>query len=296
MQRRRRLTAAEREDRRRRDRERLEEAARELLTSEGWQRWVAIRRHNGLARYSLGNQLLIAVESGRRGPPATYVVGYRWWAQHGYNVRRGEKAIRILAPIRRLVEDADGEECLGVVGFRAVAVFDRSQVDPGPDAVELEPPREPLTGDSHAAQLGAVEQLLVEIGCSVSYEEIPGATNGYYRAKTGEVAIEASLAANAKLRTLFHEAAHALIDRTADVELSYEEEEVMVETAGHVAAGAVGLDTTGEAVSYLASWGEDGALDAVRRSAELIDRTARRLEDAVRLAQGSEPEGQPASA
>jgi hypothetical protein len=39
----RRLSEAERAERRRRDRERLQPAAKELLTSEGWQRWVRVR-------------------------------------------------------------------------------------------------------------------------------------------------------------------------------------------------------------------------------------------------------------
>ena len=51
----RRLTHAEREARRRADRDRLDEAARALLSSEGWQRWLRVRATNGLGRYSLGN-------------------------------------------------------------------------------------------------------------------------------------------------------------------------------------------------------------------------------------------------
>jgi hypothetical protein len=51
MSTRRRLTDAERARRRAQDRERLEQAARQLLTSEGWQRWVRVRARNGLARY-----------------------------------------------------------------------------------------------------------------------------------------------------------------------------------------------------------------------------------------------------
>ena len=82
----RRLTDAEREARRRADRERLEEAARALLSSEGWQRWVRVRATNGLARYSLGNQLLIALQR----PDATYVAGFRAFLDLNRCVRRGD--------------------------------------------------------------------------------------------------------------------------------------------------------------------------------------------------------------
>jgi hypothetical protein len=56
---RRRLTDEERAQRRAQDRERFEQAARQLLSSDGWRRWIEIRSRNGLARYCL-------VISGRR--------------------------------------------------------------------------------------------------------------------------------------------------------------------------------------------------------------------------------------
>ena len=46
----RRLSDAERAERRRKDRERLQRAVEQLLTSEGWQRWVRARASHGLAR------------------------------------------------------------------------------------------------------------------------------------------------------------------------------------------------------------------------------------------------------
>ena len=149
-----------------------------------------------------------------------------------------------------------------MVGFRAVAVFDRSQVDAGADAIELEPPSEPITGDSHSHHLEAIERLARELGITVDYAEVPGAARGYYDPRTKAIVVERSLPANARLRVLLHEAAHALIDREDDAKLSYAEEEVVVEIAGHVAASAIGLDTSGEAIPYVAGWGESGALDA----------------------------------
>ena len=57
----RRLTEQEREQRRAQDRQRLKNAAEQLLTSEGWQRWVQVRARCGLARLSLSNQPLVAL-------------------------------------------------------------------------------------------------------------------------------------------------------------------------------------------------------------------------------------------
>lgn len=287
------LTEAEREERRAEDRRRLEQAARELQTSKGWQRWVAVRRHNGLGRYSLNNQLLIALTCWRRGIDPTFVAGYRWWSEHGYQVRKGEKAIRILGPVRRWVEDEETRERrLAVVGFTGVPVFERSQVDAGPDATPLEPERKPIAGDSHERYLEPVAETLRADGIAVEFGpiEIDGA-GGYYHRPTTTIRVEQELGANARLRVLLHEGAHALVAAAAaeaeeadeqPPRLSYAEEECVVETAGHVVAASLGLDTSGEAVPYVAGWGESGALEAVARAAALVDEIARRLEDAAR--------------
>jgi hypothetical protein len=49
----RRLTDAEHDARRQADRARIEQSARALLTSDGWQRWIGVRATNGLSRYSV---------------------------------------------------------------------------------------------------------------------------------------------------------------------------------------------------------------------------------------------------
>src|SRR4051812_12922717 len=123
--RRRRLSDAEKDARRRADRERLEHAARELLTSDGWKRWIRVRATNGLARYSLRNQWLIALECHRRGITPTYIAGFRAFLQLNRGVRKGERAIRILAPVAVKERDEHGEETGAKrISFRTVPVFD----------------------------------------------------------------------------------------------------------------------------------------------------------------------------
>ena len=50
---RRHLSEDERTARRNTDRDRLEQAARALLTTDGWQRWIKVHATNGLSRYTL---------------------------------------------------------------------------------------------------------------------------------------------------------------------------------------------------------------------------------------------------
>jgi hypothetical protein len=121
----RKLTERERDERRQADRDRLENAARELLSSGGWARWVRVRANNGLGRYSLRNQWLVAADCHRRGITPTYVAGFRSWLALNRVVRKGSKAIYILAPVTVKRHDTDGQETGEKrIFFRSVPVFD----------------------------------------------------------------------------------------------------------------------------------------------------------------------------
>src|SRR4051812_16692587 len=127
------LTEAERSARRRADRERIESAARALPTSDGWQRWIKVRASNGLSRYSLRNQWLIAIDCHARGIRPTYVAGFRAFLALGRCVRTGERAIKILAPVAVKQLDDDGEDSgERRIFFRAAGVFGRPPTEPPP--------------------------------------------------------------------------------------------------------------------------------------------------------------------
>jgi hypothetical protein len=99
----RRLTEAERDQRRARDRKRLKQACEQLLSSEGWHRWVRARARNGLARYFVSNLCLILLAN----PDASFVAGFKAWLELGYCVRKGEHASWILAPMPTHRRDRD---------------------------------------------------------------------------------------------------------------------------------------------------------------------------------------------
>jgi len=276
----RRLSEAERAERRRQDRERLQSAAEQLLCSEGWQRWVRARASNGLARYSLTNQLLVALQSGGR---ATFVAGFKQWLALGYCVKRGSRALRIMAPMPVKARDCDSGEETGqtITLFKAVPVFFQEQVEPLPagEPTPLEPPREELTGDSHAHLLPRLVGFCESLGYSVTFEPVDGAAGGWCDRKAKRIVVDAGVAANAQLRTLVHETAHALGVNYR--QYSREQSEVLADTICFVACSSVGLAVDGESIGYVAGWGEDGALEAVTEFAATIDALARRIEDAL---------------
>ena len=282
------LSEAERAERRARDRERLQRAARELLTSDGWQRWVRARAL--FHHYSLRNCLLLAAQCHERGIDARRVAGFRAWLKLGRCVRKGEKGLVVLAPIpvkRR--EDGEERDDARIV-FRSAFVFADSQTDPLPGVTPapLEPPCEPLSGDSHRHVLERLQAFAREIDFEVAVEPISGSAGGWCDPKRRRIVVDAGLSANAQVRVLVHELAHAL-------GVGYEQfgrarAEVIVDTVTFVVCRAVGLRVDGESVPYVAGWGEDGALDAVLEFAETIDALARRLEDALIDPAEAEPE------
>lgn len=262
------------DERRREDRERLEQATRELLTSEGWQRWLETRKR--FHTYSLNNQLLIAIQC----PEATRVAGYKTWQSLGRQVVKGSKGIRILAPmkIKRDVETATGgTETKQFLLFKCVSVFDVSQTE-GDPLPENPATNEPLTGDSHADYLPALETFAASIGAPVRYETL-GREGGYWDKHKGEIVLADRHAPNAAVRVLVHEIAHALggIDYTR---YTREHAESIVEAVAYVVCSGLGLDTSGSSVGYVAGWGADD-IDALRTYAETIHTLATKIETAL---------------
>jgi antirestriction protein ArdC len=105
----------------------------------------------GLQRYSPLNQLLILSQC----PHATDTAGYVGWQERGYQVRKGEKAIYIVAPHeKRKAEGEEGEEDNRPVGFHRTPVFDISQVVPikEGDQEEIEPAADPEGGEENAGE------------------------------------------------------------------------------------------------------------------------------------------------
>jgi hypothetical protein len=285
------LSEAEREQRRRADRERVQEATRELLSSEGWARWVRARAM--FHAYSASNCMLIALQCHQRGIAAEGIAGFRTWIKLGRAVRKGQRAIRILAPITVTQKATDGEEDgeRRRVFFKTTFVFDVSQTDPipGVEQAPLQPPCEPLTGDSHAHLIEPLVAFAESLGYEVRLVPIPGATGGWCEIRARRIVVDADTSANAQVRTLVHEIVHALgVDYQR---YSREQAEVIVDTTTLIVLAGVGLDVSGETIPYVAGWGEDGALDAVSEFAQLIDRLARQIAGAIDTACESDPVG-----
>jgi hypothetical protein len=196
---RRKLTDEERAERRARDRELTEQAVARLRCSAGWQAWLAVRARTGLRRYSLRNQLMIALQD----PAATRVAGFRAWLALGYCVRRGETSrigvwahrepskTRLQAWRENGADPAERPKPF----YRLEPVFDTLSRDRlggfSRDAVARL-----KTLDRLAWTLPVLERLAAELGVTVAFEPLADGHDGYYRPSDRRIAISTAVAVN----------------------------------------------------------------------------------------------------
>jgi len=202
------------------------------------------RFHN----YSFGNVLEIA----RQRPNATRVAGMYAWNQLGRRVKKGEKGIRILAPIVGIKRKKDEEAEKDVtkqntrilVGFRNAYVFDVEQTD----GAELPAMRE-ISGDvgaNHDRLISFIEEQGIEL---VFTENIAPALGTSYG---GRIAILPGQSKAEEFSTLVHELGHELLHkaerRTTTTKVVKETE---AEAIACVVGKAVGLQTGSASADYI---------------------------------------------
>ena len=202
------------------------------------------RFHN----YSLGNILEIA----RQKPDATRVAGFWKWKELGRSVKKGEKGIRILAPIvgikRKKKEEAEKDitkqNVPVLVGFRSAYVFDVSQTD----GAELPAMREISgnVGENRDRLISFIERQGIELVFTERNAPALGMSYG------GRIAILPEQSKAEEFSTLVHELAHEMLHkaerRTATTKTVRETE---AEAIAFVIGKAVGLETGSASADYI---------------------------------------------
>jgi hypothetical protein len=69
--------------------------------------------NNGFHIYSFNNTILAWIQR----PDFSLLAGYKAWKGRGRQVKKGERAIRILAPMVKKIKDDDGDESVIIRGF-----------------------------------------------------------------------------------------------------------------------------------------------------------------------------------
>ena len=273
--------------------DRLETGIQELFESERYKAYLTTM--SKFHSYSFNNTLLIAMQGGQ------LVAGYNKWRDDFHrNVKKGEKAIKILAPapfkakkeVQKL--DAQGRPVMGkdgkpvtevqeiqVPAFKIVSVFDVSQTEGEPlPSIGVEE----LTGsvERYGEFFKALEQTSpVPIG----FEDIPGGSHGYYHLTEKRIAIQEGMSELQTLKTAIHEIAHSKLHAINPEAPAIEQadrpdsrtREVQAESVAYAVCQHYGLDTSDYSFGYVAGWSSGKDLKELKASLETIRATAHEL-------------------
>ena len=214
--------------------------------------------------YSFGNQMLIAFQR----PTASHVAGFRRWQSMNRFVRKGEKGIRILAPIIRRKEEEttkDGKTSR-IAGFRVASVFDIAQTDgePLPEA----PEHDATTGSEDL--LPKVEAGIRACGIELVYKAIAGGVQGLSRGGTIEIEQEQTI--SAKCGTAVHEWAHEQLHKNNRGQ-GKQQRELEAEAVAFAVLTHYGMQPGSQ--FYLASYGITGEM--LSATMQTISTTARQI-------------------
>lgn len=229
-----------------------------LDNRDAWQAYLGFAA--GFHQYSFSNSLLIMVQR----PNATAVAGYRAWQAKGYQVRRAEKAIKVLGPITRTValldsqghpvfdESGRARERRQLVGVRPVSVFDISQTD-GPPAPKPPAPQL-LTGQAPEGLWQGLADIISDHGFRLERGEC-GTANGYTNFAEKVVRVREDVDDAQAVRTLAHELGHVLLSEPGERALECRGLlEVEAESVAYMVTQAHGLDAGQYTFNYVTGW------------------------------------------
>lgn len=215
--------------------------------------------------YSLNNTILIFSQK----PDATLVAGYQAWRTKFHrNVRRGEKGIRILAPVstRRKTDTEEEEPVKPATCFRAVSVFDISQTEGEPLPVYMEETLEGSVDDYE----DFLEVLEMCAPVPVRFASISGNARGYFNARRQEIVLRKGMTQLQTIKTLVHEIAHSMMHQGDDADLSRRQKEIEAESVAYILCSHYGLDTGSYSFGYLAGYSSSRDMPELRASMERI--------------------------
>ena len=271
----------------------LEEGVKSVFESEKYAQYLKVMSH--FTHYSVNNTILIAMQTGGK---ASMVAGYTAWQKNfGRQVNRGEKAIKIFAPMTYkrkkevdMIDQATGQPLrnpdgsvrkeiieVTVPSFRVTNVFDISQTS-GPPLPTLV---DELDGNVERYQ-DFVQAIRNISQVPVGFEEMEG-KDGYYHQVEKRIAINENMSETQTMAAMIHELAHAKLHALDPNNLKESAKargkdqrtmEVEAESIAAVVSSYFGIDTSANSWGYVASWSRNKELPELTASLQVIKDTA----------------------
>jgi antirestriction protein ArdC len=255
----------------------LTEGISNLTSSEEWQRYLDCQSR--FYRYSASNVMLILTQRN----DATRIAGFNAWKKLDRFVRKGEKAIWIIAPMRRRVADDDksDEEKQTIRGFKWVPVFDIASTD----GEELPTACNKLSGDDPAGLFAQLTGVAESIGYLVEDASLDYGVNGDCTYALKRIRVEVSNLPAQRVKTLAHELAHALLHEGGKNRALAEME---AESTAYVVCQALGIDSGDYSFGYVTTWagGGEEAIAGITASCQNIQGAASTILGAFEAAEG----------
>lgn len=248
----------------------LQTGLEEYATSEKYRDLLRVMSlfHN----YSANNCLLIALQC----PHASYVAGYTSWRNNFHRqVKKGEKAIRIISPVKYKKKNEEDEE-EERIGFKSASVFDISST------VQIDS-MEPVTIGVEDLQ-GHVENYKDFLDAFQSVSPVPvdfrlfdGDARGYYSDTEKIIVIQDGMTERQSVKTLVHEIAHAMLhtkEKLQEHKKDRKQKELEAESVAYVVCKHFGFYSEDYSFPYIVGWGGTGFQDILKESMSTIQKTA----------------------
>lgn len=288
----------------------LEDGVKSMFNSEKYKSYLnMLSMFHG---YSFNNTVLIACQK----PDASMVAGYETWKKFNRFVKKGEKAIRILAPIVRKttrdvpMRDENGNQIIGPDGRKVtkkeevkytsyfiVNVFDISQTDGDPLPEVAKKIESTINGyEDFMTALMQVSPVPFEIG------EIKSSANGYYDQIEKKIVVNEGMSEMMKCKTGIHEVSHAMLhDKDAtDNHCAPDRmtKEVQAEAIAYTVCQYYGFDTSDYSFGYIAEWSSGKDFPELKASMEIVRNTAHEIIKAIdeKLGRGTKEENEATAA
>lgn len=256
----------------------LHAAVDQVARSGQVERWLDALSKDGLRRWSANNRLIALLQLQERaetlGRPEllddVHMMSLRQWdSEHGRRVKKGERAIWILAPRTRKIEEEtdDGTRRTRtiVTGFTAVPVFNVTQTE-GPDLPR--PPVRAGTGTVRPGILAGLRDRVGTAGYTYQEREIEGAnpeqgtgTLGYTDPQARVVVVDSRLTDHQKASVIAHELGHVHTGHVDSSPQEYRQHRGQMETeaeaVAYITCRKLGIDRESSAAfspGYIAGW------------------------------------------
>ncbi|MBQ7411182.1 MAG: DUF1738 domain-containing protein [Clostridia bacterium] len=244
-----------------------------IIDSGEYQKFLKFSKY--FRNYSFNNIILIFSQM----EDATYVAGFKAWQTMGRKIKKGERGIQIMYPLKRkhIVkikgqeslldknEENVNEKTVEYLTYRPTYVYDISQTTGNEILVGMK--RLETNNKSEFFEFLKNYSKYPVLEKSISRNSF-----GYWSPTNQHIVLEKTLSIDDKVSTLLHELTHALYD-DFDYKENRDLSEIFVESVAYIVADFFDLDTSMCSFDYITKW-SNGDLKPILELGNKVQKTA----------------------